>query len=590
MPRHSYCLFALLLIVSQSAAAQSPITPDNPSSLQQGIDAAIHTNAKQITIPPGVYRLDATLQFSNLSDFKIIATGATLLRTQPTKQGLAFNHCRHVTLRGLTIQCETPPFTQGVIEAIDPAGAWIDLRVDAGYTAYFNRATTGYVFDPKTRQWKPGCNDYGITSGDDRGNNLYRLHLDHALRAGDRPMVVGDLMAFRGPGAQDIYLGGCADMSITNVTIRNGSGFCVHEGGGDGDNHYSYKLTYGPVPSGGTAPPLIASNADAFHSGGMRHGPTLENCSFEGMCDDGIPIHGYYAMVVRKGPVTTADLDIICEGNRNFFMAGDPLRLFDKHGALVGEAIVVTTDSTGEPYSGAEPDKHFKSARRVFHLKLDQPLVTEDGFRASDPHANGSGFVIRNCVIRNHRARGMLIKADDGLIENNTIDSSTICDLLIAPELYWNEACYSRNLIVRNNIFRHSGYATTGPWNAQAGTVTLEGEGSKMGVAEGHQHIVFENNTFEDNDGVNLVIDGAQDVLVKDNRFVRPQQQANRRGADRKIDPESLIWLSNCRDVRFEGNTVVEPGPYEKSLIGAGANAVDITVREGGVRAGRGEE
>ena len=252
--------------------------------------------------------------------------------------------------------------------------------------------------------------------------------------------------------------------------------------------------------------------------------------------------------------------------------------MLDKTGAIVGEAKVVG----GGPAAGG------------FQLALDRPVPAEPGFRASTPAANGSGFVIRGNTIKNHRARGILVKADDGLIEGNDIDGSTIAGLVIAPEYYWNEAGYSRDVTVRNNVFRHCGYATAGPWTAQAGAATVCGEGDQStGIAFGHQHIVFQNNAFEDNDGVNLLIDGAQDVRIAGNTFLRPQQEQSRRGADAGVDPSALIYLKDCRDVRLKANVVSDPGIAEKSLVRLGPAATDVTGGDAGValaaaRAGEG--
>ena len=571
-----------------AAAAPPAISPDDPASLQRGIDAAYKAGEKKLVVPPGVYRFDGTIELKEFKSFEIDATGVTLLRVDNGKRGVVFDRCENVTLRGLTMRCETVPFVQGRIEQIDPEKRWIDLRVDAGYPAeYLKRRTTGYVFDPRTRQWKAGTYDYGITGAQDRGGGVTRVNLDGRL-GGD--VAAGDLMAFRGPGGQDVLVAGCENVTLDGLTLYGGSGFCVHEDGGEGGNRYAYTLTYPPKPDGATAAPLIASNADAFHSGGVRRGPTLEGCNFEGMCDDGIPIHGYYGMVVEASEGGRR-LYMARSADRSVFRAGDPIRVLDKSGALVGEAKVVAVEPAPDSFKPENPpqDKHFELDGKFHVLTLDNAVPAEPGFRASTPNANGSGFVVRNNTIKNHRARGILVKADDGLIEGNTVDGSTIAGLVIAPEYYWNEAGYSRNVVVRNNVFRHCGYATAGPWTGQAGAATVGGEGDQTtGVAFGHQNIVFQNNSFEDNDGVNLLIDGAQDVGIVGNTFLRPQQNDSRRGADTGVDPSALIYLKNCRDVTLENNTVAEPGGAEASLVKLGPAAESVEGQDGGIRvAGR---
>ncbi|MBE3097387.1 MAG: right-handed parallel beta-helix repeat-containing protein, partial [Planctomycetes bacterium] len=437
---------------------------------------------------------------------------------------------------------------------------------------------TGYVFDPKTRQWKPGTYDLGAERVERLGPNRFRLFWRGRPR---HAAAVGDLMAFRGRGNTDIRVGDCAAMTLADITILSGGGFCIHEDGGDGGSRFSYKVTYGPKPPGATAAPLIACNADAFHSSGVRKGPTLENCLFEGMCDDGIPIHGSYSLVARS----SGDRLVVTDGR---FRPGDPLRLLTPEGEVAAEAAVRSIAPLKDFQPPAAKSRHRTFAdltrRRFSELTLDRPLAAGFDWLVSNPAAIGSGYVVRNNIIRNHRARGMLLKADNGLVEGNTVDGSTIAGIVIAPELWWSEACYSRNVIVRNNTIRRVGYATTGPWSEQAGAVTVCGAGGKTESSSGHRHIVIEGNTIEDCSGPNLIIAAAKDVLVKNNRFVRPMGDPSRRGADRGIDPGALVWLSACDDVRLEGNTVSQPGPGLEKLIVTTPSARNVTGLDGGIK------
>ncbi len=459
------------------------ITAENPSSIQEGIEAAGRAGMKRVVIPAGTYRLPkpnggAYLSFRNLADLEIDARGVTLLRTDPTKGGINFNRCRNVTVNGMTLLNETPPFTQGTLVGIDPDGRWLEVRIDQGYPANFDDPQTGEaktmgdVFDPRTRQWKVGTVDYGVERPERLGPGLFRLNLQWRVKPASQPVSVGDLMAFRGRLSTDIFLGECSGMVITNVTILHGSGFCVHESGGEGGNHYSYKVTYGPKPAGATASPLIACNADAFHSSGVRKGPIVENCLFEGMPDDGVPIHGNFALVMDSAGREVT----LCLAERIFFRNGDPIRFFNQHGHYLAETTIreIATLNQYKPKSPITTDR-FKRARRFVTLTLDKSVPVDFQCYASDPAANGSGYVVRNNIIRNHRARGMLLKADNGLVEGNTVDGSTIAGIVIAPEIWWNEAGYSRNVIVRKNVIRNTGYAAVGSSDYQAGALTVTG-------------------------------------------------------------------------------------------------------------------
>ena len=461
------------------------VASEDPAALQRSIEEAARGGFTDIVIPAGTYRLGAPrdgrfyLRFAGLSGVTIDAAGVTLLRTDPRPGGVLFENCRDVTLTGLTLVNETPPFTQGTIEAIAGGGASYDLRIDAGYPTnfddprYFPAGPTGYPFDAATRQWKAGTADCSFEKVERLGPDRFRLTAGRPIdpRYG---AAKGDLMAFRGAGNADVRLGNCSGMTLSGLTIKAGTGFCVHEDGGEGGNAYHYAVTYGPRPAGATADPLMACDADAFHSSNVRRGPTVSGCRFEGMPDDGIAVHGRYALVT--GNDGKNDKAVFAAG-AEFFRPGDPLRLFDARGEPAGEAVVKAV-AEAKGYEPAAPIRHahFKGhAHRWFRLELDRALAAGPEFLAGDPAANGSGYVLRDNDIRNHRARGMLLKADDGLVENNRIDGSTIAGIVLAPELWWNEACYSRNVTLRGNAVRHVGYAAVGPWTDQAGAITLLG-------------------------------------------------------------------------------------------------------------------
>ncbi len=559
-----------------------PITTADPFSVQTAIRAAAKRGDTHLTIPPGIYRFPRrpdggrALDFYDLHDFVIDAPGVTMIFTDTSHPSLRLEHCENVTLRGLTLINDPVAFSQARIEAIAPDRKSFDMRVAKGYPEYLDRQTVPlYFFDPKTRQWKAGSCDVYCDHFERLEPGLFRMHQSIE----DQPIVVGDLVAWRGPTMPDIELSGSTRCRVEDVVIRSGKGFCVYEGGGEGDNYYRYKVTYGPTPSGADEPPLMGANADAFHSSAVRHGPTLERCLFEGMGDDGVPIHGAYALVTEAaGPKVT-----ICARSGEFCRVGDPLQFMDERQAKASEAKVTAV----QPLPGYHPPEGFVFPKdlhtfqthhdddKYFQVTLDRDANAPAGVLVGNPAACGGNFVVRDCTIRNHRARGMLIKAGPGLIEGCLVDGSTIADIVIAPELgYWNESSYSHDIVLRHNTIRHSSIWKQ-PWLDMAGALCIAAfeRNAYVPLPGGHRNILVENNLFEDNDGPNVLVSSAVGVTLRGNEFRRPMENASDRGHGRGVDDEALIWLTQCRDVRLENNRVVEPGTFLKQLVSATATA-----------------
>ncbi|MGC9261642.1 MAG: right-handed parallel beta-helix repeat-containing protein, partial [Phycisphaerae bacterium] len=357
----------------------------------------------------------------------------------------------------------------------------------------------------------------------------------------------------------------------TGATVLAGTGFCFCEGGGGGYNRYiDDAVVYPPKPRGARVRPMISSNADGFHSGfypvGVRHGPTLIGCYFEGTDDDGIAIHGVYVMLQHVQGTQI----VILSNDGSFVRPGDTLKFYNSKGGFVGQNRVVSIAvANGYKPQRYSDNPHFQHASQFFSVKLNHAVLgAAFGDYIDDTDCNGSGFAIRDCTVRNNRARGMLIKADDGVIEDNTVDGSSMEGIVISPELNWNEAGCSSNLLIEGNTIRHVGDANAGPaYMAGAMSIVAYPHHNFLPRDFGHNNIAILQNRFIDNNGLNLLLVDARNVLMADNTFIDPMR--NNHGGN-IYGASSLIWMQECRNVFLAGNRVVVPGPAVKTLVGIG--------------------
>lgn len=566
-----YGVLFTVAILSLTGCASST-TP----SLQKLIDDAIAAKLPKLVIPRGEYRVSVPtdpgphLTIRGARDMEIDATGAKLVCTS-LNLAVRIEDCTNVTLKGLTIDYDPLPFTQGTIIALSDDRSKADVKIHAGYRSIAG-TVRGIVVDPQSRVVKDDTwTRYGGVATE-IGDGTVRVDWNRGV---PDAMAVGDLISLAGAvrSPHGIILSRCSGMTLDSVNVNASPTFAVLELECHANTYRSVKIIPGPTPAGATEPRLLSSNADGIHSKHASRGPTIENCEFNATGDDGIAINGDFAMVVRS---TGPNKVLIAVKHELVFQVGDRVRGFD-HRLVPTEPLKIVAvqevDASGENDPKPVQQKHLRALqkaefllKRVYEITLDGPLPLVAGNLISSPDRTGSGFVVRNNVVRNHRARGILVKASDGIIEGNTVEGSTIAGIVLCPEAkHWLEADFSRDVVIRNNTLRKIGRGARNPSAVQAGAISVVAD--SKGAADGHRNITIEGNTIEDSAGCNVLIMSANGVILKNNRYVRPGHVQHGSGAKFGIDGSAIVWISNSQNVTVSGNTATEVGPQIKTQL-----------------------
>ena len=536
---------------------------DRQTEIQRAIDRAYAAGERKISIPPGVYHLNSLkgtyhLNFEGMKDFEIDATGATFIFDNHNKGGIRFTNCRNVTLKGVAITREKPPFSQGEIKALGPDRAFLDVEIDRGYPDFhdpqYRTSPMLTLFDRE-----------GVIRGE-----LWRRPEQHKQLQGSlwrfyiqptsATINVGDRVAWRRhiPQLNEVNITGCSGIALKDVAISNAIDVAVKEIDSEGSNYYNYRLTYASPPQGAERRPLLSSGADGFHSCDARKGPVLDHCVWDGCHDDAVNIHGTaLKLLSANGKSMTVKL----RRPMNNLRAGDLFRFYNAKRIPVGEAVV---------------ESWRKDASGAMELTCDRPIPA-DALYAFNQNTSGADFQIRNCVTRNHRARGFVLRSG-GIVENCLIERTLEGAILIRPEIsFWQEGPFAENLMIRGNTFRQCSPCAT---NA---TLCVDGYDRQEGFAlrpGGHRNITIENNRFENNSGPNLLISSAVGVEVKRNLFLHPMQE---NGQVFSIATDrALVLLTECSDIRFSGNEVVAPGKFMKRIVSCSPSAEHISGLDGG--------
>ncbi len=426
---------------------------------RQVVAEALAAGKKNITIPPGRYdarpREGTHLLLESLSDVTIDAAGAELVCTETTR-AISIKYCTNLTVRGLTIDYDPLPFTQGRITEISADRRTHTIEIMDGFQPSETVIPFKYAIYGPDGFLRYG-NYYDYTLKPLPGNRL-RVQLREPDKDGGEQ--VGDTAVI---SAQHL----CGEELPHAVTIENSVGTAFEDMTiyaspcfGFYEEHSDDSL-YKNCTIDRRAGRMHSLNADAFHSKFAKHGPQIIGCKAMWQGDDCVNICGAYHLVVRAdGSV----LRVLAKTSMDI-ETGDGVELVTVDGIRLPDAKVLSV----EP-AGGITDAERQALRQLdllpwvrdylekaYTVRLDRIVELPHGSVIASTNRKGNGFAVMDCTFGNNRSRGILIKASDGTIRGNRIENAHMQAIKIAPEYEWLESGYSRNLDVMSNVVINSG-------------------------------------------------------------------------------------------------------------------------------------
>ncbi len=557
-------LLLILLSISPALADSPDFRPLVADALKRG--------DKKIVIPPGTYRLappdgsKTVWTVQNAGNLEIVADGVTLVSTRLTR-AVEIANCTKLSLRGLTVDYDPLPFTQGKVITVAEDKGWIDVKLDSGYPRKpYSRID---VVDSKTRFRKRGMPFLWGTKAEMQGEDVVRV----TLKDIGKTAVVGDLASLSTGQTADgiphaVSIGNCTSVTLNNVSVHSAPGMGIIECDGDGGSILrGCKVIPGPKPAGATEERLLSSSWDAIQSKTIKKGPLVENCEIRDAGDDSWSVQSSDFLVVAKNGSTAviAFRDEYCQGP----IAGD--RLARMTGSPSFTIVSRKSAELRPPFITGDIERKLKEAkawtewsvgRKAIEITVNGEFPYQIGESVYCPDRQGAGFVFRNNKL--HSPGRVLIKAGDGLIENNTIIDGH-AGITVCPEITDHGAFGIANLSIRNNQFSGTGHFCPSWWNTQAGciSITAGGPGKSFRPSGAFKNIVIENNRFKDINGASIVVTSTDGLKIIRNAFDRIMStKPNDSGGSYGIDGGSLIWLAACSNVSATGNRVADPGMF----------------------------
>lgn len=529
-----------------TSAAHTEI-PQN-FDVQGFIDAELKAGKTQIIIPPGRYRVTPRngvhLRLKNLRRVTLIAEGVELVCTETTR-ALDLEDCVNLTIKGLVIDYDPLPFTQGAITALGDDKRWVEFTLFAGYPDKVGSHIE--IFDAQSEQLK-SLTHYGWRDIQRLGDRRYRVskNPDYVFNPVNDREEIGDILIANNDDAPGgwiphaILSHRCTDLRLEDVTIYSSNCFSFFETECDNSTYLRCRL----IPRSTETDPIArahrrirSGNVDAFHSKHAKRGPKIIECVAKFQGDDCVNICGDYFFVASSVDDT---LRVILH-NPAEIKPGSALELVTYTGDRLPDAKLIAITLGGELRAD---ERAFIAAQRMNRdiqakllapdvrmatLTLDRTVNLPIGSVVASTERMGNGFLVQNCDFGFNRSRGILIKASHGKIVGNTIAATWGSAILVAPEWWWLESGSSNDLEIKKNLIR----------DCQTTAIMVSAQGGNNAIAPSgaHQNITIVENIIRSSPLPVVSISSTSGLRLDGNTF--PAVPRN----------QSAVLLENCTAV-----------------------------------------
>lgn len=509
---------------------------DTGLAVRRALEACERVDARKLVLEPGEldiypeYCFEEKLCMSNHDDngpkrialliknrknFEIDCAGA-VIRVHGIMTHFSILDSESITVRNAILENPRTEMLQTRVAA--HGDGYVDLDILSGMEDFTVRngelivpfrngallpISTNIEFRPETGEIEPGTADQAI-GGDWFGGDLRFEQLPGnrlRVRGITRYPRIGNIVVFNGSrrfGA-GFFCENSGDLRLENVTVRSCfgmgiiaqmchnitlDGFCTRQHGGQ----------------------LYSSDADATHFVNCTGTVTVENGIFEGQLDDALNIHGIYTRIIGKEDhaLYVREMHTEAQGIR-IYREGDTVRALHPEPLLPYAEMQIA----GVEYLNQEV------VRLSFRESVDGITVGDDIENVS----RSADLVFRNNVVRNNRARGMLIATPGKtVIENCTFHTSGTSIKFESDGNYWFESGGTEDVTIRGNVFDNCGYSLG--WGGAV--VECAGRNETEKDRYFHQHITVADNVFCGGFPTAVCFDNVREAIFTGNRSEAP--------------------------------------------------------------------
>lgn len=489
-------------------------------------------------------------------------------------QPFTVDRSKNITIRNCAIDWDFPLSAEGVVLAVTDTS--LDLALDERqYPHVIEKGKLVFVgegwksawwgameFDGTTLRVAPNTGDRGCLGRGWRDGyraeilspGYVRLHF-----AFQRLPAVGNVLVLRHSERDHagLFFTDSRDVTVQNVNLHHCAGLGVLA-------QFTENITlknYNTVPS--PARRVLSGHDDGAQISNCRGQVVIEGCTFHGLMDDPINVHGTSVRIIGLPEPNR----VLCQFMHDqatgmvWGHAGDRVGFIENASmAALGEGEVVAFEAVN---------------RDTFLLILAAPVPSN--LEIGDALENftwSPDLTVRNCHFMSNRARGLLVSTPGTVvIEGNRFESSGAAILIAGDANYWYESGAVRDVTIQNNVFESA--CMTSMYQFCEGVISIYPEIPEQDPAKPfHRNIRIEDNTFHVFDFPVLYAKSVQGLTFSQNRLIRSHD----------FEPfhmrKATVTLEACRDVRIEKN-VLEGDMLGRNMVLDRTDPGEVKLGEG---------
>jgi len=447
-------------------------------------------------------------------------------------QPISLDQCDNVVLKNFTIDWDKPLVAEGTI--VNRGEDFADVKIDTRLFPCEMKDDWLY-FDIGDGEWSTltrwshieyGSQHLSLKVPYDTGDYFSPKSIEQVTDDTFRIFTHGKIAAHRAAVGNHFVLrhnarlhAGLFAEKSNNISFEN---ITVHSCGGLGcltqfcENVHFDTVDF--IPNTAVGRIISSGRDDGMQISNCRGEVVIENCTFRGLMDDPINVHGTSVCIVAAA----GENSVVCR-----YMHGEALGF--KWWAESGHTIAFLNRQSMNSVFEAEAKSYEILSESDFKLTFNQAIPSEiinilNAEKGSSVYAvenlsNTPSFTCRGNTFGSCRARGVLISTPKKVvIEDNVFDSSG-CAILVAGDANgWFESGACRDVTIRRNVFTDSClssmYQFCGGVISICPVVPAPDDDRPF-----HSNITIENNIFYSPDTPVLYAFSTENLKFRNNRI-----------------------------------------------------------------------